>query len=677
MQPVQWYFRRLKSMSFSEVIWRVNSEIRDSFDHLRFSLGFAPNFETFLKEQDYSKHEPGFSVSDIATGAWQQTDISSDKKAWRDDLISHAELLLQHKFSFFNLKDQFLGSPVNWNHDHGSDKPTPLLFWKKVDYRDFLQSGDCKLVWEPNRHHHLVVLGRAYRATGDIRYAEEIMAQLESWLDQNPFGYGMNWRSPLELGVRIINWVWALDLIKDAGLMQGRAKHRLFNAIYLHCWENVRKFSQGSSANNHLIGEVAGVFVAASYFKELPNMKAWARQSQQILEEQLFAQTFSDGCTREHALGYEFFVIQFYLICGLVGKWTGQDYSDAYWIRLEKMFYFVALLDEGGDDLPMFGDRDNAYVLDLGSTPENVQALLPVGVVLFNRPDFKAYAENYSEMAEWLLGNEGRSAFMRINDDSHDDQLQSHGFSESGYYLLQSGKRGQDDAISIFIDCTELGYGAIAAHGHADALSFALRYAGTDVFVDPGTYDYFTYPQWRNYFRTTRAHNTVEIDGQDQSEMLGPFLWGRRAETQCLEWLPDESGGHLVGEHNGYSRLADPVIHRRTLELNGQQRSLIIKDEIQAKGTHDIRISFQLSEYCSIIEQSDHVCTIAINGKQLSLEIDPQLQFKVVSGQENPIAGWVSRGYHQKSPAPVLYALGQSQGDSSFVCKLTFPESSR
>ncbi|MDH5394628.1 MAG: alginate lyase family protein, partial [Gammaproteobacteria bacterium] len=414
MQPIQWYIRRLRTMSLAEIIWRVNSEVRDSFDHVRFTLGFAPDFDNFLKKQHYIQHEPGFSVSDMPVGAWQDSGTSIDQQKWRDDLVSKAESLMQHKFSFFNHRDQFLGSPINWNYDHSAGKPTPMLFWKKVDYRDFRQSGDCKQVWEPNRHHHLVVLGRAYRATGDIRYAEEIMAQLESWLDQNPFGYGMNWRSPLELGVRIINWVWALDLIKDAGLMKGPLKHRLFNAIYLHCWENVRKFSQGSSANNHLIGEVAGVFVAASYFKELPNMQDWARQSQQILEEQLFAQTFSDGCTREHALGYEFFVIQFYLVCGLVGKWTNQNYSDAYWARLEKMFEFVALLDEGGEDLPMFGDRDNGYVLDLGSTPHNVSALLSIGALLFNRPDFKTYAPGYSEMAEWLLGTEGREAFTAI-----------------------------------------------------------------------------------------------------------------------------------------------------------------------------------------------------------------------------------------------------------------------
>jgi len=674
MQPVSWYIRRLKSMSPSEIIWRLSSELRDSFDSLRFKFGRAPDFDNFIAEKDYAGHVAGFDISSMPVGEWNNSNLSADEMLWREKLINKADLLLEHKHSYFNLDQKNLGNPIKWNYDHSADKTTPLLFWKQVDYRDFKQSGDCKQVWEPNRHHHLVVLARAYRATGEIKYAREVMEQLESWLDQNPFGYGMNWRSPLELGVRIINWVWALDLIKDAGLMQGEIKHRLFNAIYLHCWDNMRKLSQGSSANNHLIGEVAGVFVAGSYFRELPNMKAWANQCKDILEKQLFLQTFSDGCTREHALGYEFFVIQFYLICGLVGKWTGQNYSKAYWDRLEKMFEFVALMDEGANELPMFGDRDDGYVLDLGSRPEDVKSLLPVGATIFNRPDFKAQVNSYSEMAEWLLGSTGREKFTQIENVSSDNKLQSIGFPESGYYLLQSGSAQEHNLISIFVDCTELGYGSIAAHGHADALSFSLRYNGTDVFVDPGTYDYFTYPEWRNHFRKTLAHNTVEVDGLDQSEMLGPFLWGKRAETRCLDWQINENGGILIGQHDGYTRLNDPVIHQRKFELDNSKDSLIIEDKIEAKGRHDIRVTYQLSEHCSIVEQTGQSCVIEVNGSRVKLEIDAQLKIETITGSTEPKAGWISRGYHQKTPATVIYATGQSLGNSIFTSKVHFPK---
>lgn len=137
-----------------------------------------------------------------------------------------------------------------------------------LDYRDLRVTGDAKVVWEPIRHHHLVVLARAYRATGDVRYASAVVEQLESWLEQCPFGQGMNWRSPLELAIRLINWVWAVDLIREAGLVKGMLQACLRQAAYLHLWEITRKYSRGSSANNHRIGEAAGVFTASSSFPD-------------------------------------------------------------------------------------------------------------------------------------------------------------------------------------------------------------------------------------------------------------------------------------------------------------------------------------------------------------------------------------------------------------------------
>jgi len=165
----------------------------------------------------------------------------------------------------------------------------------------------------------------------------------------------MNWRSPLELGIRLINWVWAIDLIRDSGLFSGPFRDRVLRAVYLHCWENARKFSRGSSANNHLVGEAAGVFIACTYFRELTGTDTWINESRSIMLKEIHAQTYDDGCTREQALGYEFFVLQFYLLCGLVGTKTGNEFPRTYWSRFESMVEFLGGLAEGGDRLPLFG----------------------------------------------------------------------------------------------------------------------------------------------------------------------------------------------------------------------------------------------------------------------------------------------------------------------------------
>ena len=216
------------------------------------------------------------SVSETKNGVLNIGPHGRASTNFTSQLIGRADKIVEHRLSFFNLKDHFLGNPIDWNKDHGHGKSAPLTYSQSIDYRDFGVTGDCKLVWEPNRHHHLVVFGRAYRASGDIRYAAEVVAQLQSWMDQCPFAKGMNWRSPLELGIRLINWVWAIELIRESRLVDGEFRKRFLHNVYLHLWEVSRKFSKGSSANNHLVGEAAGVYIGSSYFSNFQKRRQMA-----------------------------------------------------------------------------------------------------------------------------------------------------------------------------------------------------------------------------------------------------------------------------------------------------------------------------------------------------------------------------------------------------------------
>ena len=228
--------------------------------------------------------------------------------------------------------------------------------------------------------------------------------------------------------------------------------------------------------------------------------------------------------------------------------------------------------------------------------------------------------------------------------------LESIAFADAGYYLLQYGGRQSRDRVSVVFDCGELGFGSLAAHGHADALSVAVRAFGVDVLVDPGTYDYFSFPEWRRYLRGTSAHNTIVVDGADQSAPLGSFLWGRRAEARCLEWAPRPGGGRVGGTHDGYLTLADPVECRRTLELDRASSSLVISDAIQATAEHDIALRFHLSERCEARAEG-HRVAIDLGVGRAVLVLDDRLSIAMSRGSAGPDGGWVSRGYHRKAPA--------------------------
>src|SRR5262249_25678634 len=156
-----------------------------------------------------------------------------------------------------------------------------------------------------------------------------------------------------ELAIRLINWAWAIDLIRESGLVTGKFGTRLRHSAYLHLWQITCNYSRGSSANNHRIGEAAGVFIASSYFSELDRDGDWQRASRQILEEEIITQTYPDGGSREQAVGYHVFVLQFLLLAAIVARKTGKDFSEGYWSRLERMLEFLGVLWEGGSALPM------------------------------------------------------------------------------------------------------------------------------------------------------------------------------------------------------------------------------------------------------------------------------------------------------------------------------------
>ncbi|MEW5757406.1 MAG: alginate lyase family protein [Pseudomonadota bacterium] len=660
MQSISWYVHRLKSMSASEVAWRMGSFAQDVIDRIRVEMNLVPAADVVCKPYEGQEFAPAFRVVDLIGDGTQVY-----QPQWRTALLHAAEEILAHKLSYFDLKSVDLGHPIDWHKDHSSGTTSAALPIQAIDYRDFKRVGDCKLVWEPNRHHHLVVLGRAYHLTRDLRYAQGVIDQLGSWLDANPYGKGMNWRSPLELGVRLINWVWAIDLVLESGLFVGEIKQRVLHAVYLHCHDLAKKYSQGSSSNNHLVGEAAGVFVASCYFSKFAPAAQWRAQSQAILEREILAQSYADGCTREHALGYQFFVIQFYLYTGLCARAVGHDYSPGYWARLEKMHEFVARFAEGGRELPMFGDRDDGYVLDLGNRPEDINGLLSVAAVLFNRADFAALTDGYAETAYWTMGDAGIATYEALARDATRKPLASTAFSESGYYLLQCGAPG-NDAVSLFFDCAELGFGSIAAHGHADALSFTLRVAGFDILVDPGTYDYFTYPEWRNYFRSTAAHNTIEIDGRDQSKMLGPFLWGARANARCLLWETNDAASCVMGEHDGYQSGNAPVLHRRALRLNHARREVEVADELLATDKHRMRMHFHVSEHCAVTLMDNNICQLAFPKGKITIAFDPTVRLSAIKGDADTKTGWLSRGYHRKIPITTLVAEAEFSGDAQF-----------
>ncbi|AGH80212.1 heparinase II/III family protein [Psychromonas sp. CNPT3] len=658
MQTVTWYFKRIQRMSAKEIYWRVGALQYRLQEHLRVKLNFPA---TAKFKEDHPKEAP-FHVF--------YGDFSHYLTPWKAALCHKAEKVLQHQLSYFDLENKDHGSPIDWHKDHSTGQNSSLAPILYINYRDVSVNGDCKLIWEPNRHHQLVILARAYCATKDKKYALGVQAQLNSWLDANPYGHGMNWCNPLEIGIRLINWTWAIDLTRDADIFKGDFKKRVLNAIFLQCREIDCKFSQGSSANNHLVGETAGLYIASTYFCQFSLSARWQKRSKQILETQIVAQTYPDGGSKEHAFSYQFFVFQLYLFAAQVGKKVNDTFSDTFNSHLQQIALFIAGIAQGGKKYPMLGDQDDGYVLDLGDHVHNVSALCAIANHLSPHPLLQKNITSNPESAFWLFSKNIDAPLCKVAETLH-----SQAFKDSGYYLLQAGSMHELNQVSVLFDCAPLGYTAIAAHGHADALSFIVRLNGDDLLVDCGTYDYYRFPQWREHFCKTQSHNCIEIDRLDQSQRSGPFMWEKHAQSQCLLWEPNAAGGNVSASHNGYQRLASPLLHQRDISLDAQQKELHIHDILSTQGTHQVRLYLHFGEQCEHIKIEGNSCTLRLGDLSISLYFAEELQLSLIQGQENtdkqaPSLGWISRGYHQKSSITTLCASTSINSSTSFITRI-------
>jgi uncharacterized heparinase superfamily protein len=221
-------------------------------------------------------------------------------------------------------------------------------------------------------------------------------------------------------------------------------------------------------------------------------------------------------------------------------------------------------------------------------------------------------------------------------------------FADAGLYVLTSN-RGTSEELFCLADAGPLGFLSIAAHGHADALSFTLSVGGQPVIVDPGTFSYFLDAHWREYFRSTPAHNTITIGGDNQSVSGGPFIWMGKAEVQVRDWSVRPDGALLTAEHSGYTRMARGLVHRRTVDLKNNRLDVI--DRIEGTGRHDIEWRLHFHPACEVTLTRES-CNVTWATGKLVIGLDDRLTWTLARGTEN--AGWYSRGFNLKEPTTTL-----------------------
>jgi hypothetical protein len=497
-------------------------------------------------------------------------------------IVMRARRICRHEFDLLGYSAVDYGNEIDWSRDAVHDRKAPGIAWHRINLFNFAQIGDPKITWELNRHQHLVVLAKAWRLTQDDYFVCEALNQWQSWVEQNPYPIGVNWASSLELAFRSMSWLWMRALLREHPQFTPDTERRMLKLLAIHGAHIRRYLSTYSSPNTHLLGEAVGLMFIGLLCPQIESSGEWSELGWNIVQQQMQNQVRPDGMHFEQSTYYHVYALDFFLHARILAARNGLSVPTEYDQCLRAMLDLLNALCFVGSP-PRLGDDDGGRVFDgQRNRAEHLADPLATGAVLFGRGDWKQSCTRIREESLWLFGAEASERFSRLDPQP---AVPGDAFPFSGIYRLH------DQQSEIILDAGPHGTGR-GGHGHADALSVTWRVNGEEVLCDPGTY---TYPEeaGRNLLRSTAAHNTLEVDGRSQSDVAGPFAWGRLPHTGVHSQSVGDDFCFVRASHTGYERLEEPVVHTRWI-LHSRDGWSLVRDTASGSGSHTLKVSWHL-----------------------------------------------------------------------------------
>jgi hypothetical protein len=511
------------------------------------------------------------------------------------EIVARANRLCSHRFDLLGYEDLDYCNSINWHLDLVHGKTAPRKPFHRIQYLNFEEVGDSKVTWELNRHQHLVTLAKAYRLTGEQRFAEEIHAQWQSWHAQNPYPIGINWASSLEVGFRSLSWIWMHALLEGTKALAGEFRHEYLRAQAVNARHLERYLSTYFSPNTHLLGEGVALFFLGTMCSSLKGSERWKSLGWQIVLEESERQVNPDGFHFEQSTYYHVYALDLFLHAGFLASANGVNLPLKFEQTLERMMNALFVLGSAGPP-PRFGDDDGGRLFDPArNRDEHLLDPLATGAILFGRGDFKALGRDLREETIWLVGEAGVAEWDRI--EPKPVTAHSASLEDSGIYML-AVPTSPTQLIIRSGPSTPQSRG----HSHADALSLCVQSSGRALLIDPGTYDYLAASPERNLYRGTSVHNTLTVDGLEQAEPDGPFSWRQEILARTEQWINGETFDLFAGSHDGYSRLVQPVQHCRWV-VALKSGIFLVRDLVEGEGEHRLELSWRLAPELQLIQE--------------------------------------------------------------------------
>lgn len=479
-----------------------------------------------------------------------------------------------------------------------------------------------------SRFHYWKTLGYAYWATGDARYAEDFVYMLKDWIADNPVPrilsnsrgkHGTVWRT-LEAGIRGDVWLDVMQLFLDAPQFDSDAVYLMTKSLVEHA-RHLHRYEVAFRYGNWQVVECAGLAAIGIMLPEFKEAEGWRRRAFGYLVQHMERDVYPDGAHHELTPGYHGWVTERFLKVARLCQLNGYQVPGLL-DKHEKMFEFLMRISKPDGRFPPLGDAGRG-----GS----IRHYMGLGAFLYGRPDMRYLAtDDISSGWIWLFGPEVADKYARLS--SAPPKFTSCMLPHAQYCMMRTGWQ-RDDRYLLF-DCAPWGGG----HSHNDRLQVVM-YAGRDLLIDPGIYSYDE-PLSRTYFRSSRAHNVMVIDGGEQLS----------SDPEVLAWsstgLADFAAGQIA-DGNG-------LRHRRSV-LFVKPDYWVVVDHVFGDGEHELTRYFHFP-LVEVTHDSRSACTSYPHGTNVAVVCTDGSRVEMLNG-------WIPVGGAQAKEAPV----------AAFICRRRLP----
>ncbi len=667
---------RLAGMSWDEIHTRAGQEFSKRWDATVYHLGGGRAGE---RQQPMAARGASFffqpeDIPRVATILYERLPQETGQ------IIAQAEQICRHRFDLLGYDDLHYGQEIDWHLDVVHGKRAPRRPWYKIRFLDFDQFGDHKIIWELNRHQHLVTLIKAYHLTRDERFARELAGQWYHWQRENPYPIGINWASSLEVAFRSLAWLWVYHLLAGCPALPQHFGEDLLRALALHARHIRCYLSTYFSPNTHLLGEGVALYFLGTLCSQFASAERWQSLGWRIILREAERQVQADGMHFEQSVYYHVYALDFFLHARCLAACNQAPLPSGFDRKIENMLEILAGISQAGVT-PRLGDDDGGRVFNpRRNRAQHLLDPLALGAAVFGRADFKAASPGLTEEMIWLLGAQGVAKFDQLRPLS--PSVASIRYEPSGLCVMADSEPVRRQ---LLIDAGPQGHGN-AGHGHADALGIQVAVNGQELLSDAGTFCYVPSNK-RDHYRGTSAHNTLCVDGLDQAESNGRFSWRALPEVRTRRWVAGKTFDLFEGSHTGYTRLPIPMVHRRWI-FNLKSRFWMVRDRVEGEGQHSLDIRWHAAPALGVQHMDSKVTVLAGDDKAGLAFLSPDghgWSKELSRGNVSPVYGREESdlvlSFHRQAQLPaemaiLLLPLGFGSGETGTLTQATAgPES--